>query len=184
MEMPVDIAQIADATEWDVNDLGNLTLAVPLFGDDLAFVLFPAPDGKPVVTDKMAATVNDVLDLPPAEQQRIKEMLWDEANFAFQVADYGVEPEGDETPLQAHLREFGVATPEDAYERSTVREVHIFDEFIGRFAEIKVDTAAENRISIIVKNGRIIDWDDDGTHLGWFDEDEQTAAKKRQKVLG
>ncbi|MBB4010112.1 hypothetical protein [Allorhizobium taibaishanense] len=179
----MDVAEIADMTEWDSNELGNLNLTVPLFAEDLPFLLFPEPGAGPVVTEKMTATINDVLALPPAELQRIKQMLWDEANFAFQVADYGVDPEGGETPLQAHLREFGITTPEDAYEKSTVREVHIFDEFIGRFAEIKVDTGAENRISIIVKNGRIIDWDGDGTHLGWFDNGEESAAKKRHKML-
>lgn len=179
----MDVVEIADLTEWDANDLGNLNLAVPLFAESLPFVLFPAPGARPVVTEKMAATINDVLALPPNELQRVKEMLWDEANFAFQVADYGVEPEGDETPLEAHLREFAITTPDDAYEKSTVREVHIFDEFAGRFAEIKVYTGAENSISVIVKNGRIIDWDNDGTYLGWFDEDEQSAAKKRRDVL-
>lgn len=179
----MDVAQIANSTEWDANELGTLNLAVPLFEENLEFVLFPAPETEPVVTEKMAATINEVLAMPSTELQRVKQMLWDEANFAFQVADYGVEPEGDETPLQAHLREFGIMNPENAYAKSTVRQVNIFEEFVGRFATIQIDTGAENKISVIVRDGKIIDWDEDGTYLGWFDEDEQSAEKKRRKAL-
>lgn len=180
----MQVSEIADQVEWDDIDLGNVTLPVGLFGEALPFVLFPAPGASPEVTEKMAATIDDVLKLAPADLAKVKAMLWDEANFAFQMADYGVEAEDGETPLQAHLREFGIGNAEEAFAKSTVREIHVFDEFEGRFAEVKIDTGAENRIGIIIRNGRIIDWDDDGTHLGWFDEDEQTAAKKRAKVLG
>lgn len=178
----MDMAEIASRTEWE-SGMGNLTLHVDLFGMDLPFVLFSDWGSEPVVNEKMAATVDDVLRLAPAELQRVKDMLWDEANFAFQVADYGVEVLDEETQLEAHLREFGISGPDDAYAKSTVRGVHVREGFEARFAELKINTGAENLIGIIVKDGRIIDWDDDGTHLGWFDEDEQTAAKKRAKVL-
>lgn len=59
----MDVVEIADLTEWDANDLGNLNLAVPLFAESLPFVLFPAPGARPVVTEKMVATINDVLAL-------------------------------------------------------------------------------------------------------------------------
>lgn len=178
----MDITDISERTEWD-SGMGHLTLRVAMFGMDLPFVLFPAWFTEPRVTEKMVATVNDVLALTPADIVRVKEMLWDEANFAFQVADYGVEPEGEETQLEAHLREFGIANPDDAYAKSVVREVHIIDQFEARFAELKIDTGSENLVSIIVKDGRIIDWDDDGTHLGAFEEDETIAATRRAKAL-
>ena len=176
--------EIAGQTKWDETELGHLALFVPMLGAHLPFVLFLAPGAEAKVTDKMAAIINETLDLGAADLQRVKELLWEEANFAFWVADYGVEAQPGETALQAHLREFGIRNAEDAFEKSSVREVHIIDEFNGRYAELKVNTGSENYISIIVKDGRIIDFDDDGTHLGWFDEDERYAHKKRQVVLG
>ncbi|SMQ74445.1 hypothetical protein SAMN06295905_2299 [Devosia lucknowensis] len=175
---------IAAKTHWDGYDMGHLTLHVDLFDAELPFTLFPADRAGPVVTEKMEATVRDVLALPRSHIERIASMLWDEANFAFQVADYGVEAEAGETPLEAHLRDFGIAGPDDALRKSVVRGVQVMDEFESRFAQIKIESAANNLIAIIVRNGRIIDWDDDGTYLGWFEEDEQTAAKRRAKILG
>ncbi|WP_420138366.1 hypothetical protein [Sphingomonas sp.] len=175
---------IEDMVQWDANDLGEVTLHVPLFAEALPFVLFPADGAQPDVTEKMAATIGDILALSPEHLRQVKDMLWDEANFAFQVADYGVEPEEGETSLEAHLREFGITNPEEAYAKSRIKAIHVADGFSGRFAEVKVATGAENLISVIVRNGRIIDWDNDGTYLGWFDEDEQAAAKKRARVIG
>lgn len=177
-------SEITNQIEWDENDLGNLTLFVPLFGTEVPFVLFTQYGTKPELTDKMTATINDVLALEPGNISKVKELLWEECNFSFQVADYGVDLEAGETSLQAHLREFGISNPDDAYEKSRIQEVDISDEFDGRYAQIKVNTGSGNYISIIVKNGQIIDFDDDGTHLSWFDKDEQHAHKKRQKVLG
>ena len=45
------------------------------------------------------------------------------------------------------------------------------------------DRQVDNLISIIVKNGKIIYYDDDGTYLGWFENDEQYAHNKRSKIL-
>lgn len=176
-------SEINELVKWDEYGCGHLRLFMPLFAKELQFVLFGNLPTTPAVSDKTAATVNEVLALQPENLDRVKELLWEECNFAFQVADYGVEAEADETPLQAHLREFGISSPDDAYNQSDIQRIHISDEFGGRYAELKVNTGSENLISIIVKNGQIIDFDDDGTYLGWFDEDELYAHKKRQKVI-
>ena len=175
--------EVAGQTRWDDTGLGHLALFVPLFGERLAFVLFPAPDAEAEVTGTMAATVGDVLQLGGADVQHLKDFLWEEANFAFQVADYGVEAQPGETGLQAHLRDFGILNADDALAKSRVREVHVTDGFSSCYAELKVNTGSDNYVSIVVKDGRIVDFDDDGTHLGWFDEDERHAHKKRQDVL-
>ncbi|MEL6638556.1 MAG: hypothetical protein AAFW73_22935 [Bacteroidota bacterium] len=39
-------------------------------------------------------------------------------------------------------------------------------------------------ISIIIKNGKVIDYDEDGTYLGWFEADERHAHHGRLKTLG
>jgi len=170
-------------TEWGDNDLGTLRLQVPVLSAEATFVLFPVQHARPEVTDKMADTVNDVLRLKPDALDVIKAMLWEECRFAFHVADYGVEIEPGETSLQAHMREFGVSSDEDALRKARLHEIHITEDFPSRYAQIKYDTVANNLISVIIKNGRIIDWDDDGTHLGWFEKNEQHARDKRKKIL-
>ena len=176
-------ADLVAKTIWDDNGLGKLLLFVPLFGKELPFVLFPADGAPPEVTDKFVATVQDVLALPPGELERVKDLLWEECNFAFQVSWYGVDIQPGETPLQAHLREFEISNPGDAFAQSDVQEVQMFDGFEGRFAKIQVNTGSGSRISIVIRNGQIVDFDSDGTFLGAFDEDERHAHKKRQKVL-
>jgi len=176
-------SELDGLVRWDDLNLGHLTLFVPLLSRELAFLLFGGEATCSEVSDKMAATINDVLALTPEELGRVKELLWEECTFAFEVADYGVESDEGESSLGAHLRAFGLSGPDDAFNQSDFREIHIFDGFVGRYAAIKVNTASENYISVIVKNGRIVDFDDDGTHLGWFDDDEQHAHHKRKKVL-
>jgi hypothetical protein len=187
-QMSIDIMNITRSeldklVRWDEPNLGYLTLFVPLISREIDFVLFAGEETASEVTDKTTATINDVLALRPDDLGRIKELLWEECNFAFQVADYGVELEDGETSLDAHLREFRLSGPDDAFDRSDFREIHIADEFAGRYAEIKVDTGSDNYISIIVKNGSIIDFADDGTYLGWCDDDEKKSHKARKKVL-
>ena len=179
----MNVSDVEKTIVWDANGLGELTLFVPWLGEQVPFVLFPHEGADPVVTEKMAATITDVIGLPPDSLRQVKDMLWDEANFSFQVADYGVEIEEGETPLQAHLRAFEIADAEDAYGKSSISAIHIRDEFEARFAELKVRTGTETFISIVIKNGAIVDWDADGTYLGWFEEDERAAAKKRANVL-
>jgi hypothetical protein len=186
--MPTDImsmtkSQLNALVRWTESGLGSLTLFVPLLSQEMDVVLFLEDDAALEVTDKTTEIINDVLALGPDDRGRVKELLWEECNFAFQVADYGVALAAGETSLEAHLREFKISGPDDAFDRSTFREIHIADEFVGRYAELKVDTGSENYISIIIKDGRIIDFADDGTHLGWCDDDEQKYQKARQRVL-
>lgn len=176
-------SKIAASTVWDDTGLGRLSLFVPLFGRELRFVLFPEDRAPAEVTENMAATIRDVLALPPAAIDRVRELLWEECNFAFEVTWYGVVVLPGETALQAHLREFEVPDAEAALRQSKLQEIQIFEGFAARYAKIKVRTTSESLIGLIVRNGRIIDFDDDGTHLGAFEEDEQHAHKKRQMVL-
>ncbi len=177
--------EIVNKTTWDYYEMGNCPLFVNLFDQEIPFIFFQDHKPNPSITDKMVESVNDILALNKSEMETIKEMLWEECNFAFTVSDYGFEPEGDETHLQAHLNGFGILDKDDAYAKSEIKEIHIhqeYDELNGRYAEIKINTASENLISIIVKNGRIIDFDDDCT-LSVFDNDEQTARKRRNEIL-
>ena len=176
-------AELATNTVWDENGLGNLSLFMPLFNESLNIVLFADYDAPREVTDKMTAIVNDLLQIKPEQLGRVKELLWEECLFSFHVADYGVEQLEGESHVDAHLREFGISNAEDAFSKGTIKEIHISDEFKNRYAEIKVDTCSDNYISLIVKNGQIIDFGDDGVHLGWFEEDDLYLHKKRQKLM-
>lgn len=179
----MEVSELAAVTTWDDIDLGHVTLVVPMLVEEVEFVLFPQNGTSAAVTEKMATTVNDVLALQPSDLQRVKYLLWEEANFTFTVADYGVEPDEGESSLDAHLREFEISDAEDAFTKSRVKEIQIFDGFASRFAQVKIVTGTDTRIAVIVKDGRIIDYDDDGTNLSWFEDDELHAQRKRARVL-
>ena len=166
--------------------MGSCLIFITLFEKEIPFIFFQDNKPNPSITDKMVESVNEVLALNKSELNTIKEMLWEECKFAFAVSDYGFEPKGDETHLQAHLNGFEVLSKEDAYSKSDVKEIHIkqeYDGLNGSYSEIKINTSSDNLISIIVKNGKIIDFDDDGATLSVFDNDEQIARKRRIKIL-
>lgn len=175
--------EIVSKIVWDSYDVGKIPLFVPVFGMEINFQLFTQNKS---ISDKMFTTLQEVCNLPESSVEQIKDLLWEEADFSFTVSDYGCEPLHNETLKQAHFREFGLTDKEVTYHKCTVDCIQISDEtenYSDRFAEIKIDTATDNFISIIVKNGNIIDYDDDGTHLGWFVETENYAHLKRQKLL-
>lgn len=173
-------------TTWDEYEMGNCPLFVPLFGKKIPFIFFQEHQHKPTITDKMTECVHEILLLNISELELIKELLWEECNLAFTISDYGYEPKVGETHLEAHLRGFGIKNKEDAYSKSDIKEIHIAqenDNLEGCHSEIKIDSASENLISIIVKNGKIIDFDDDGTYVGSFEKDEKYAQKQRTIIL-
>ena len=178
--------EILSKTDWDAYEMGNCPIFVEVFDQEIPFIFFQDHQEQPDITDKMVQCVNDVLTLNTSELITIQTLLWEECNFAFTVSDYGFEAKNGETHLQAHLNGFGISNKEDAYAKSGIKEVHIAqenDKLKGRYAEIKIDAASDNLISVIVKNGKIIDFDDDGTYLGWFEKDEQHAKKLRENTL-
>lgn len=176
-------AELTAQTVWDDDALGSLSLFIPLFNKSMKVVLFPELDQAPEVTDKMTAIVNDLLQLKPEQLDRVKELLWEECEFAFTVADYGVELLEGESVVEANFRDFEIRNADDAFAKSSVTGVQVFDRFKGRYAKINIETCSNNDISLILKNGRLIDFGDNGAHLGWFDEDEQYLHKKRQQIL-
>ena len=170
----------------DEYGIATTTLHLPFLNQDIRFELFTKDDTTPAISAKMYATVTEVLQLPEAALEQIKTLLWEECTFAFTVSDYGCEAREGESALDAHLREFGLRGKQDAWKKchlQSIRIHHESDRLAGKYAEIKIDTATDNLISIIVKDGRIIDYDDDGTYLGWFEDDEQKAHHDRAKVL-
>ena len=178
--------EILSKTNWDGNEMAVCPIFVNLFDRIVPFNILQEYKAKPSITDKTTACVNDILRLDKSGLETIKDMLWEECRFAFQVSDYGFEPEAGETHLQAQLKGFGISSREDTYSKCNIKEIYIYqddDEFESRYSVISADTASDNLIDVIVKNGKIIDFDYNGTYLGWFEEDEQHAKNARAKVL-
>ena len=177
---------ILKSTTWDDYGMGTCPIFIDLFGEVIPFIFLQSCEPKPNISDKMVESVNEILSLTKSDRETIKDMLWEECLFSFQVADYGFEPEEGETHLDAHLREFEISNKEDAYSKSVVQEIQISQEndgLTGRYLEIIIDSASDNLINIIVKNGKIIDFDYNGCNLKTFETDEQHAKKNRQKTL-
>ncbi|WP_225037260.1 hypothetical protein [Winogradskyella sp. SM1960] len=177
---------ILNRTTWNEYGQGHCPIYVNLFEKKIPFIFFQKHQPKPKITDKMTDIVNEILTLNKTNLNVIKELLYEECLFSFQVADYGCEAKDGETDLEAHFREFEIANKDDAYDKSEVSQIQIkqeYDELDGRYSEIKINTATDELISVIVKNGKIIDFDFDGCTLSVFDKDEQQAKKYRHKTL-
>lgn len=172
--------------KWDEYGIGYIPIYLQFFNQDILFEIFSNYDKKPSISDKMYSTIKDIINLPVGVIGTIKNLLWEECNFSFSVTDYGCEPKDGETVIEAHFREFGLTNSQDAFEKSNIQAVQIHhksDKLNARYVEIKIDTATDNLISIIVKNGEIIDYDDNGTCLDWFEIDNQKAHHNRMKIL-
>lgn len=180
--------ELINLINWNDIGIGTCRLYVKLFEREVLFTFFSSDIKRPKISEKMFETLTDVLKIETNQLDLIKDLLWEECLFAFQVADYGCIPNNGETHLQAHLREFGIENREDAYQKSELVKMEIqihcdSDNLAARYAEIKINSASDNLISIIVKNGEIIDFDDNGTYLGQFEDESTFARVKRNNVL-
>ena len=176
----------ASQLTWDEYDRGSARFHVPLFGEELRFVYFPVDRGPPQITRKMEMVTRDVLELGEADLDRLKDLLWEEFVFSFVVTDYGVVQNPGESAFEAYQREFEVRNRDDAWMKSHLYDVDIsaeMEELESRYAVLCVDAATDNYLNVIVKDGRIVDLDDDGTVLSWFEADATAAQKKRQNIL-
>jgi hypothetical protein len=178
--------EIEKQIEWDNSGIGRIELRVPIFKDKTKFAFFSNLDTPNTLSDKMFETLEDVLHFPPDSKEKIKDLLWEECHFSFTVGTHGYEPKNGETIMEAPFRELNLKTKDDAYAKCVIQGVHITEEndsYKNRYALIQIDTVTDNLISIIVKNGFIIDYDDDGTYLGQFENDDKSAHHKRIKTL-
>ncbi|MBS8121510.1 hypothetical protein [Candidatus Vampirococcus lugosii] len=178
--------EILNKINWDNYGIGNCKIFINLFDKEIPFIFFKEDDLEISITDKMIESVNNILMLDKSNLDIIKKMLWEECQFSFTIGDYGCELKEGETNLDTNLKHFGVLNKEDSYLKSKIKEIHICEEndiLNGCYSEIKIDSISDNLISIIIKNGKIIDFDYNGTYLGWFDKDEQYAKNARARVL-
>jgi hypothetical protein len=174
--------ELESKIEWNEYGIGQINLFAPVFNQEIKFEIFPEYDSE-TISEKMFLAVNDILVLLVMATETINSLLWEEFHFSFRVSDYGFEPNEGETDLEAHYREMEVIENEDLLAKSTIKCIQINfdnDKFEGRYAEIIIDTPSDNLISIVVKNGEIIDFGSNGLYIGWFEKDDKYLQNKRQ----
>ena len=179
--MSLDVAKI----KWDEYDMGTIDLLVPLFGKEVEFTFY-TQDNPRVISDKVKHAVAQVQALSSDNLAQVKDLLLENAQFCFEVTDYGAPRKDGETHLDATKRLFGIYTAEDAYSKSTLKSIHIdakMDEMTGTYASLVFETFNRELIHIIAKNGRIIDYHDDGGWIGTYEDDDRTSHKMRQDTL-
>ena len=184
--MKVTKDELTNLVSWNDIGVGTCYLYMKLFEREVLFTFFSSDILCPEISENMFETVMDAISIENDSLSLVKDLLWEECIFAFQVADYGCVPEEGETHLQAHLREFELADKEDAYRGSELMGVRIhqvYDDLVGRYAEIDINSASNNLISVIIKNGEIIDFDDNGTYVAQFEDESTFARVKRSQVL-
>ncbi len=124
-------------TSWDEFDMGTCKLFVDFFNQYLPFIIFQNNKPKPKVSDKMLASINQVLELDEREQ--------------------GV-----------FFKEF------ENKEKLKVKEIHIDEEndrFNAIYTEIIMDTDSSEYLSFILKDGKIIFVDREGSYMDLLEED-------------
>ncbi len=174
--------EIIRQLSWDEYGTGSCTIHTPLFGQQIKFNFYSE---KKEITDKMVACTNDVLQLPASDLIRVKELIWEDCLFCFETFEHGYPPQEDEDQIESNKRGYKIYNQEDAYLNSTVTQVYIDfknDTLTGRFAGISIDTAWDY-LTIVVKDGRIIDCYSPDPHMKWFDRNEQYGANERRKEL-
>lgn len=171
---------------WDENGIGRCKIFVPFLQKEIEFEVFSGIYENPKISDFMLQTIEDVLALSENSIEIIKNLLWEDCNFSFAITDYGNQPQKGETYKQVNFKEFQIHSKQDAFDKSILKTIQIPEknnDYKTRYAQIMIDSASNNYICIIIKKGKIIDYDDDGTYLGWFETDEKYAHREREKVL-
>lgn len=175
--------ELATLIRWCDEGCGHFELLLPMVGQTVAFTAIPADRSAPAVTERMAQTLRETLALGHDDLLKIEALLWEECRFAFETGDYGIDVRPEETRVDAHLRAFELAGPRDALRKAQLLQVYIHDDSVSRFVCLETDTVSGNRICVIIKNGRIVDFDDSATLLNWFENEERYAHKRRQVIL-
>lgn len=154
--------------DWRRDDTASLTLYSPALQRDVLIELHVPTDN--VIPESFVAVVNDFLNVPTEDAALLAEMLWCDAQHAFEVVDYGFEPRTGETLSQTAQRELGVTNAAEALAQSTLRYFSVYEqELSSRYGTLVFDCPWSGLINAVVRNGRIIDVYENGVHLGWYE---------------
>ena len=114
--------------------------------------------------------VNDFVAIPAGDVARLKDMLWSDARFCFEVTSYGVDVPAGMTEAEANARDFGVHDGEGAFAAAAIKYFSIDEqEFAARYGQLVLDCPWSGLVSAVVRNGRIIDLYETGVYLGWYE---------------
>lgn len=164
---------------WDQYDFANITVESALFGGPIQVRFLPEFDSGRVITERMAAVLNDFLAISPAELPTVKQLLWADCLDDFENINYGFGPDTGEPELVVNQREFGIYSAEDAYAQSNLTCLSIPEEptLRHRYGAIEFEpTWAGHGCSIIMKDGRLIGTYSNDYYFGRYEDDEEPPA--------
>lgn len=164
---------------WDQYDFANVTVESALFGGPVLVRFLPEFESGRVITERMAAVLNDFLALPPEELPAIKQLLWADCLDDFENISYGFGPDTGEPELVVNQREFGIYSAEDAYAQSNLTCLSIPEAPTARhrYGAIDFEPAwAGHGCSIILKDGQLIGSYSNDWHFSQYEDDETTPV--------
>ena len=171
--------EILGTCTWDSYDFATLTVDSALLGGPVEVRFVPDFDSGRVITERMAAVLNDFLALSPAELPRVKQMLWADCLDDFENINYGFGPDTGEPEMVVNQREFGIYSAEDAFAQSNLARVSIPDEpaMRHRYGSIDFEPVwAGHGCSIIMKDGQLIALYSNDWHFSQYENDEAAPA--------
>ncbi|TPN85310.1 DUF6985 domain-containing protein [Aquimarina algicola] len=159
---------------WDDCDTATLHIYSNYFGKEIE-VIFRSNSKRKIITDKMVACCNDFLALSEEGAIKLKELLYSHCRLCFNTIQYGhIVPKGIETYLEANQRGFHIFNPDTAFDKSNIESVYIdrdHDHYKNRYVEILFypDWEDEHGCTIILKNGKPIEFEDSMPYIGKYE---------------
>lgn len=130
----------------------------------------------PIISETMTQAVNDLLQWPHSDRNKVAKLLYDHCLRCCEEASYGFEVRGGETETQANLREFGVSSPEDAFREAGLPNISIEDDTKEKRKHRYVTICfypiwePEHGCELVLQNGKLLDYaGEHGTYLRQFE---------------
>jgi hypothetical protein len=160
---------------WDKYNFANITVESALFNGPVKVRFIPDFDSGRVITERMAAVLNDFLALLPDELPAVKQLLWADCLDSFENINYGFEAAPGETELATNQREFGIYFADDAYAQSNLTQLSVPEvpTLRHRYGAIEFEPEwAGHGCSIIMKDGQLIATYSNDWHFGQYEDDD------------
>jgi len=144
----------------------------PMFERVVTVTLF-AEERGPLgeINETMKEALADFLALDASHVPRLAELLFADCKDKFESVSFGFDLLEGETDTEANHREFGVFTPADALAKSELKYVHVEGEkFPNRYFSIVFEAPWGDLEHIVVRNGRLLTFYEDGVYFGQFEE--------------
>lgn len=164
--------EILESCTWDRDGIGTVDVHSPMFGRTVTVRLFTHhadPDRQ--INDAMKAGLADFLALDASHTERLAELLFADCKDTFEKVSFGVDALEGETEAEANHRDFAILTPADALAKFELQYVHVDGEkFPNRYFSIVFEAPWGDLEHIIVRNGRLLTFYEDGVYFGQFEK--------------